>query len=425
MNEVAKYLQTGKQLITTGFLHIVGSGTLVNVIGFLSNIILVHVVSKAEYGLFTYAANIYGMIMIASGLGASSTMLQFASEKFQDQEKREGVYQFALRFGLIANCVFAAIVVIVGIVYPFEIAGAQALIYMYAVLPIFQYLNEYQTIYMRCERNNKGYSYVNLLYSIVLMAVSIIGALLLGATGFVVAQYIATVFIVLFAIKRYKVPFFLHGKEEMARNEKREFIKYSIVIAVGNAFSQIKTLATAFLLGLLVPSAELLANYNVALKIPTALFFLPAAIGIYLYPYFAEHINDGSWCLAYFKKAMKGIFALNLCISILLFLFAEPILVLVFGEEYKDAADAFRILTINYLIAGTFNTLPGNLLGAQRKFAYNLGVNIATGIFSIAVSALLIPTYGSNGAALGVLMSSIFSGIMYTSYLIIVYKRKA
>lgn len=417
-------LSSWKKLISTGFFHIVGSGTLVNIVGFLSNIILVHIVSKGEYGLFTYAANIYGMIMIVSGLGASSTMLQFASEKFNDQEKKEAIYQYALRFGLLANCGLAALVVLAGFIYPFEIAGAQILIYMYAILPIFQYLNEYQTVYMRSERNNKGYSYINLLYSIILMLASIVGAVLLGAMGFVVAQYITTIFIVIFALKRYKVPFLIKGKEEMTKEEKWAFTKYSIVIAVGNAFSQIKTLATAFLLGLLLPSAELLASYNVALRIPTALFFLPAAVCVYLYPYFAEHINDGSWCLKYFKKAMCGIFTLNLVISIILFVLAEPLVMVGFGEQYRDAVSAFRILVINYLIAGTFNTLPGNLLGAQRKYVYNLTVNIATGFFSMLACIFFIPILGPNGAALSVLVSSIFSGIMYTTYLIVVYKRK-
>lgn len=424
MDRLSKYIQDGRSLISTGFFHIVGSGTLVNIVGFLSNIILVNIVSKTEYGLFTYAANIYGMIMIASGLGASATMLQFASEKFHDKEKREAVYQYALKFGLSANCGFAAVVVLAGLIYPFEIEGAQLLIYMYSILPVFQYLNEYQTVYMRSERNNKGYSYTNLLYSVVLMIASIVGALSLGAMGFVVAQYIATIFIVIFAIKRYEVPFFLKEKAKMPKKERHAFIKYSFVIAVGNGFSQLKTLATAFLLGLLLPSAELLASYNVALRIPTALFFLPSAICVFLYPYFAEHINDGSWCLKYFRKAMGGIFALNLCISIVLFLIAEPLLMLVFGEQYGDTASAFRILVVNYLIAGTFNTLPGNLLGAQRKFAYNLGVNIGTGILSMMASCVLIPILGANGAALSVLISSIFSGVMYTSYLVRIYKKK-
>lgn len=424
MKAVSKYYQAGRRLISTGFFHIVGSGTLVNIVGFLSNIILVHVVSKAEYGLFTYAANIYGMIIILSGLGASATMLQFASEKFNDQEKKDAIYQYALRFGLIINCALAAFVIVVGFVYPFEITGAQFLIYMYAILPIFQYLNEYQTIYLRSERNNKGYSYTNLLYAIVLMIASITGAALFGAMGFVIAQYIATLFIVVFVAKHYKVPFLLKGKNEMPKEEKREFVKYSVVIAIGNAFSQIKTLATAFLLGLLLPSAEILASYNVALRIPTALFFLPSAICVYLYPFFAEHIDNGSWCLKYFKKAMSGIFVSNLIISAILFIIAEPLLIIVFGEQYRDAATAFRILVVNFLIAGTFNTLPGNLLGAQRKFSYNLGVNIATGAFSMLSCIILIPALGMNGAALSVLLSSIFSGAMYTFYLIIIYRRK-
>lgn len=424
MGSFQKKYDEVKKLVATGFFHIVGSGTLVHVVGFLSNIILVQIVSKEEYGLFTYAANIYGMIMIVSGLGASQTMLQFASEKFGNKQAQAVIYQFALKFGLGANCLFAFVVILVGAIYPFEIDGAQFLIYIYAALPIFQYLNEYQAIFLRCERNNKGYSYVNLINSIVLMAASIVGAVNLGAMGFVVGQYVATVFIVIFSLVKYRVPFQIGGSGSISKTDKRAFIKYALIVAVGNGFSQLKTLATAFLLGLLVPNAYMLANYNVALRIPTALFFLPAAICTYLYPYFAEHINDGSWCLHYFKKAIKGIFLVNLVISTILFVFAEPLLGLVFGAQYAEASGPFRILILNYLIAGTFNTLPGNLLGAQRKLGYNLGVNILTAILSIVVSAILIPAMGADGAAVGVLVSSVFSGVMYTVRLIAVYRSK-
>ena len=51
------------------------------IIGFFSSTILVHVLSKGEYGVFTYAWNIYSIIVIFSGLGMDSAIIQLCSEK--------------------------------------------------------------------------------------------------------------------------------------------------------------------------------------------------------------------------------------------------------------------------------------------------------------------------------------------------------
>lgn len=408
----------------TGFFHIFGSGTLVQLVGFLSSIIVVRIVTKDEYGLFTYAANIYSIVMIISGLGSSETMLQIASENFRNEQKKRLIYQFALTFGIVANAVFSLIVVIVGFVYPFGVSGAQVLILMYAFLPVLQYLNAYQTMYLRVERRNREYSFVNLLFSVLQLIFSVIGALAFGPQGFILAQYASVVVIVAVAIKLYDIPLSF-GLRQYPKNERREFIKYCLIISVGNGFSQLKSLVSAFILGVLIPNAAIIASYNVAIKIPTALLFIPSAICVYLYPHFAEHIDDGSWCLRNFFRSMVGVFCINLIVSVVAVLLAEPLIVIAFGSEYQDSVGVFIIMVVNYLIAGTFNTLPGNLLAAQRKFSFNLIVNIATGIMSIVLNiAFIMVVGGAEGAALAVLASSVLSGCCYTFGLISVYKRK-
>lgn len=412
-----------KKLTQSGFFHIFGSGTLVQIVTFLSNIILINIVAKDIYGLFTYAANIYNVIMLISGLGSDSTMLQLASESYNDKKKRTSIYQFALRFGLLANLVLAFIVIAVANVYPFEINGAQILIYLYVGLPIIQFLNTYQAIYLRCERNNKGYSILNLTNAVLLMLFSIIGALSFDAAGFIIAQYFSAGIVVMIAVKRYEVPLF-QKCEALSFREKREFVKYSLTVSIGNAFSQIKTLASALVLGLVLPNAELLASYNVALKIPVALLFIPSMFCVYLYPYFAENINNVKWCIRYYKLSTLGIFFVNLIITLIAIFFAEPLIGTFFGSEYLDSIDTFRILMINFLIAGTFNTLPGNLLGAQRKFAYNLGVNIFTGSLNILLCAIFISRWASIGAAIAILATTIISSILYVGGLLNVYRKK-
>ena len=64
-----KILPQIKKLFSTGFFHIFGGNVINKVITFVSGIILVHLLSKPEYGVFTYAWNIYGIVFLFSGMG--------------------------------------------------------------------------------------------------------------------------------------------------------------------------------------------------------------------------------------------------------------------------------------------------------------------------------------------------------------------
>ncbi len=64
-----KVLPKIKTLLRTGFFHIFGSSVINKIIAFLSSVVLVRILTKAEYGVFTYAWNIYSIILILNGMG--------------------------------------------------------------------------------------------------------------------------------------------------------------------------------------------------------------------------------------------------------------------------------------------------------------------------------------------------------------------
>ena len=51
-----RLLQGIKKLFKTGFFHIFGANVINKVLAFLSNIILLHIISKAEYGVSAVSA---------------------------------------------------------------------------------------------------------------------------------------------------------------------------------------------------------------------------------------------------------------------------------------------------------------------------------------------------------------------------------
>ena len=66
-----KIHQMKTKLFETGFFHVFGSNIINQVIAFLSGIILVRILSKAEYGIYSYAYNIINFFLVFNGFGGS------------------------------------------------------------------------------------------------------------------------------------------------------------------------------------------------------------------------------------------------------------------------------------------------------------------------------------------------------------------
>ena len=73
-------------------------------ISLLLSIVIVRILSKEEYGLFSFAFNKVSIIMVFSGFGITSGILQFCSESIS-LEKKKQYYKFGLVFGVIANLI--------------------------------------------------------------------------------------------------------------------------------------------------------------------------------------------------------------------------------------------------------------------------------------------------------------------------------
>lgn len=85
MNDLVK---KGKHLIKGGFLHILVGNTLNKMIAFISSIVIVRLVEKAEYGNLSYADNLYAYINLFAGLGVSAALLKFCGPNISKSENR-------------------------------------------------------------------------------------------------------------------------------------------------------------------------------------------------------------------------------------------------------------------------------------------------------------------------------------------------
>ena len=421
MNEKIKFY--GLKLLNTGFFHIFGSNVINKVINFCSSIILVRILTKEEYGVFTYAWNIYSILILANGIGMEPAILQLCSEKSCDKQLCKKITNTGTIIGIRFNIIICIVLTIIGFIIPLAYDGANTLIKMLCFLPLLQLVYNLICVVLRYQKKNNEYSKLTVINTLSLLVVSVLGALLFKEKGLIIGYYIS--YIISVIVGKYKFGVRLYNKWDMIDyQEKRDLISIGFVSMMNNGISGLLYLLDVFILGIVAADESVLASYKVATIIPTALVFIPSSLIIYVYPYFSEHKDDTEWCLNNYKKIVLCFGSFNLFLSCFLFLAANYFIMVIFGGKYQDAIPIFRILAINYFISGTFRIISGNLLVTQRKLKFNTIVALVSGLINIIADYYFIKLWGAIGAALATLLVVIVSSFMSTSYLIYSFKKK-
>ena len=140
-------------LIQRGLFHIFGTSIVNNIIQFLTNIFIVHLVSKNEYGVYTYANNIMSFFLLVRGLGLVSGLLQFASEE-SSVEERIKIYKYTLVKGNQINILLSIGLLLWSIFGYVKLDSSRIYLGAMAIVPILQWMFDYVTSIFRIKQNN-------------------------------------------------------------------------------------------------------------------------------------------------------------------------------------------------------------------------------------------------------------------------------
>jgi O-antigen/teichoic acid export membrane protein len=408
-------------LFSSGFFHIFGSSVLNKIISFASGIVLVRILEVSEYGVYTYANNIFSFVVLFSGFGMSSSILQLCSESKDDEEKCKEIYTFGSRLGIIFNFILVGIIAFISFFIPLPIVGSNSLLLFMCLLPIVNLIVELQRCLLRYEMRNREYSYSNTFSAIVFFILSCALSFLFRTNGLIIAYYLTAITSILLLTLRFNVPISTK-KIRLAKNLKKDIIKLGGISVINSGLSNLMYLLDILILGIIIQDETVIATYKIATYIPTALIFIPTAIVIYIYPYFAQHRNESAWLLQNYKRLIIATGSFNLVISIILLVFADPIISITFGEEYLAAVDSFRILCVSYAISGTFRIISGNLLVTQRKLIFNLIIATSSSAINTVLNIIMITEWGLIGAAGATIITVILTSFASTIYLLYVFK---
>ncbi len=155
--------------------------------------------------------------------------------------------------------------------------------------------------------------------------------------------------------------------------------------------------------------------YTVAYKFWDLLAFVPGAVGVVLYPYFANRLFRGETMEA--KKVVETytrfMIALGVALTVGAYLLAEKLLeTLLRTTEFAPAAPALWVLVAAVSVLMIYAPVNSIIISQRTKTATK--ITGATLLFNITANLLLVPKFGFVMAAIITLASELLQLIGYT-----------
>lgn len=156
--------------------------------------------------------------------------------------------------------------------------------------------------------------------------------------------------------------------------------------------------------------SEGVGNYAIAAKFSELFYFIPVAVNQALFP---ALINSKALNKINYIKNMQNLFDMMVLTSVLIAipitLLSGPIITILFGGQYSDAASVLSI----HIWAGVFVFLGvsiGSWFLVENLQIYSFYRTLLGCIINIVLNFLFIPTWGITGAAAATLVSQFFVG---------------
>jgi len=404
--------QTVKQFLHKEGGYVLGASFFTKAIAFISSLVLVRVLSPSEYGTLAYVLSALAFFIPFSGGGLQHSFMRFAP-LYNSIPKVNALFRFSLIKGLLISG-FIAFVLYLSI--PFLDLNTISPIYFYVLLAyLFTYFFiEMVKVNYRVLNKNKTFASVDALSAGLLAFFGCLSAYYFGSLAYVLVLVIAPLLVGLFHLRITNTV--------VARIPK-DYYYYGLWVGIGSIASQLMYSLDVFLVGQLINDTTQVAVYRSASIIPIALFFIPNSYITTHYADLAKNSTNKSYLISFAKQYMKLFTLVALGIAFPLYILAESIIVILFGQDYIESVPLFRVLILGMLGAFIFRIPFGNLLAAVGKSNWNAFVAFSILILNAILNYYAISRIGIMGAAL--VTSSLFwiSGIV-SLLLFLIYLKK-
>ncbi len=151
--------------------------------------------------------------------------------------------------------------------------------------------------------------------------------------------------------------------------------RYAFQNMMANGFWVLYLATDMFLLGRLMNNADVLADYKVAILIANNVIIISNAIVVFIGPYFVKNENDHHWVMKNYKKVIIINALLLGTLVLFLIIFARPIILILYGENYLNVVPLMRVLLCASFLNGSFRAMNSSLLATMGQSRINMMIS--------------------------------------------------
>lgn len=366
---------------------------------------LVRVLGPEKYGLINFAAAFSAYFVIITDYGFNLSATQEISVNRNDKEKVSEIFSSVLTIKIILFFLSSGIFFL--IVNMFELFSNDAGLYSIMFIGVVGIVLFPLWVYQGVEKMK----YI-LIINVAIRSVTIVSIFLLVkvendylllAVIYTITQVMTGITGLFFAIRKFDLRYLFPSKVQLLEQLKKGWNLF-----LSSIWINLYTTSNVFILGLFAPNS-VVGYYSAADKVRIAFQGILSSMSQSVFPYVNKLLAESyQKFISFNRKLLKISVMIGIIISSSLFLFAEPIVKIVLGNEYSPSVIVLRIiawLPLIIFLSNVFGIQTMLPLNYQKKFSQIL---FLAALINLMISFSIVPSYFEIGTSVSMLVTEIF-----------------
>lgn len=380
------------------------ASVLQKIVSFVYFAIIARIIGVDNTGIYFFAVAYTTIFVVFADFGLGTV---FTREASRNKEKAAGylntLISAKLMFGVLT---YILVVVSVNLLGYSDLT--KNLIYISGITMFFDNIHNIFYSFFR-SKQNLFFESVGIVFSQILTL--IIGTLALFnklplywlILAYTIPSFLNVVYVSLIYRSYFKLKLLLSFDFSLFK----KFLIIAWPFALAGAIMRLYNYSDSLLMSKMLTPREL-GLWGVVYKMSSSFYFLAIALSSSIYPVFSTmYIKDKAKVIYLFQKSYRYLFFLSFPIIGGIMVLAQPIMNLVYGSEYSPSVLPLQIAIVS-LIFVFVTYINGSLLNAIDKQKLNTAILGSALVISIILNIILLPRLGIIGAAIVVVLTSIW-----------------
>lgn len=391
-------------------LYVIAASMLNKLFRFLVQIFVIRSIAKEAWGDLSYAIAVVNFILPFAAFGLNNSLLRFGA-LYDNETDKKALFAYSLKRGFFIGVMWLTVLWASSGWISNDLPGVEKYLEFLSLYIVSFFLFELLKVYWLLMEKKKYFALADVLYSVLMLLLGLLVTSAYGAMGFVWVIVLAPALVFLYFIF-FPKPGILSALKCQLKALPKGYYKYGLYVGLGAVASQLMYSVDLILLGELIKDPIPLSVYRTASIIPINLMFVPVAYFTSDATLIASNYKNKSFLINYIRGFMPLFVLASFVLCLVLYFFAEPLIIQIFGLKYKESIPIFRVMLWAVVGAYILRVPFGNMLSSVGKSSLNAMNAFILLLLNIGLNYYFISFYGAMGAAYATSISIWASGIL-------------